>query len=49
MGPSEDSILEILGAPSGALGARAGREFGASRTHGRLGEGIHDDVSHPYR
>ena len=46
---AEHGVLEIFGGPAGALGARAGRKLGASRAHGRLGEGRHGDVSHPYR
>ena len=46
---AEDRVLEILGIPSGALCARAGRKLRARRTHCRLGEGRHVDVSHPYR
>ena len=49
MRTAKNRVLEILGGPAGALGARAGRKLGASRAHGRLGEGRHSDVSHPYR
>ena len=43
------AVREVFGAPSGALGAGAGRKFGPRRPHGRLGEGRHSDVSHPCR
>ena len=46
---AEDGALQVFGGPAGALGAGAGRKFGASRPHGRLGEGRHSDVSHPCR
>ena len=46
---AENGAVQIFRFPSGSLGARAGRELGTRRAHGRLGGGGHIDVSHPYR
>src|ERR1700761_9587501 len=41
VGATDEGPRQIFDFPAGALGAGAGRELGASRTHGRLGGGRH--------